>query len=104
MLALTVWFLGCGQAENEVVAPVAGRATGAPPPTSTNGDQPETKRDQPTGGDDNTEQAAAAGRIQVGLEEGNLAPDIVGEDIDGVKFKLSDYRGKVVLLDFWGHW
>jgi hypothetical protein len=22
----------------------------------------------------------------------------------GRKFKLSDYRGKVVLLDFWGHW
>jgi hypothetical protein len=35
---------------------------------------------------------------------GKPAPDIEGEDIDGVKFKLSDYRGKVVLLDFWGHW
>lgn len=32
------------------------------------------------------------------------APEIEGEDIDGVKFKLSDYRGKVVLLDFWGDW
>lgn len=35
---------------------------------------------------------------------GAQAPDIVGEDIDGVAFKLSDYRGKVVLLDFWGFW
>ncbi len=35
---------------------------------------------------------------------GKPAPDIVGEDIDRTKFKLSDYRGKVVLLDFWGHW
>jgi len=35
---------------------------------------------------------------------GKPAPEIEGEDIDGVKFKLSDYRGKVVLLDFWGHW
>ena len=26
------------------------------------------------------------------------------EDIDGVVFKLSDYRGKVVMLDFWGDW
>jgi hypothetical protein len=33
-----------------------------------------------------------------------LAPDIVGEDIDGRPLKLSDYRGKVVMLDFWGHW
>ncbi len=35
---------------------------------------------------------------------GGTAPDIVGEDLDGVEFKLSDYRGKVVLLDFWGDW
>jgi hypothetical protein len=35
---------------------------------------------------------------------GKPVPEIEGEDIDGVKFKLSDYRGKVVLLDFWGHW
>jgi len=35
---------------------------------------------------------------------GKPAPDIEGEDIDGKKFKLSDYRGKVVMLDFWGHW
>jgi hypothetical protein len=35
---------------------------------------------------------------------GKPAPEIVGEDVDGAKFKLSDYRGKVVLLDFWGHW
>lgn len=35
---------------------------------------------------------------------GKTAPEIVGEDVDGVKFKLSDYRGKVVVLDFWGFW
>jgi cytochrome oxidase Cu insertion factor (SCO1/SenC/PrrC family) len=35
---------------------------------------------------------------------GKRAPEITGEDIDGKKFKLSDYRGKVVLLDFWGNW
>ena len=33
--------------------------------------------------------------------EGRQAPDIEGEDQDGKRFKLSDYRGKVVLLDFW---
>jgi hypothetical protein len=32
------------------------------------------------------------------------APDIEGTDIDNKKFKLADYRGKVVLLDFWGNW
>ena len=35
------------------------------------------------------------------LSVGKEAPDIEGEDQDGKRFKLSDYRGKVVLLDFW---
>jgi hypothetical protein len=35
---------------------------------------------------------------------GKIAPEIEGEDIDGKKLKLSDYRGKVVVLDFWGNW
>ncbi len=38
------------------------------------------------------------------LQIGMLAPDIEGEDVDGVKFNLSDYRGKVVVIDFWGDW
>ena len=38
------------------------------------------------------------------LRIGLPAPEIEAEDLDGVVFKLSDYRGKVVLLDFWGHW
>ncbi len=38
------------------------------------------------------------------LRPGQPAPEIAGEDLDGKAFKLSDYRGKVVLLDFWGHW
>jgi hypothetical protein len=35
------------------------------------------------------------------LSVGKLAPDVEGEDQDGKRFKLSDYRGKVVLLYFW---
>jgi hypothetical protein len=38
------------------------------------------------------------------LTVGKTAPDIVGEDIDGKPLKLSDFRGKVVVLNFWGHW
>lgn len=35
---------------------------------------------------------------------GKPAPEINGEDLEGKQFKLSDYKGKVVLLDFWGNW
>jgi cytochrome oxidase Cu insertion factor (SCO1/SenC/PrrC family) len=28
-------------------------------------------------------------------------PQIEADDINGQRFKLSDFRGKVVLLDFW---
>jgi tetratricopeptide (TPR) repeat protein len=38
------------------------------------------------------------------LSIGKTAPDIAAEDTDGNPFRLSDYRGKVVLLDFWGNW
>ena len=38
------------------------------------------------------------------LSIGKTAPEIEAEDLDGKKFKLSDYRGKVVMLDFWGNW
>jgi hypothetical protein len=38
------------------------------------------------------------------LAVGKTAPDLSGADMDGVAFRLSDYRGKVVVLDFWGYW
>jgi hypothetical protein len=41
---------------------------------------------------------------KVGLNVWDTAQEIDGEDVDGKRFKLSDYRGKVVVLDFWGDW
>lgn len=38
------------------------------------------------------------------LDIGMTAPAIEGEDILGERFQLADYRGKVVVLTFWGHW
>jgi hypothetical protein len=35
---------------------------------------------------------------------GKTAPEVAGEDIDGKSLKLTDFRGKVVVLDFWGDW
>jgi len=31
-------------------------------------------------------------------------PDFEATDVTGVRFRLSDYRGKVVVVDFWGFW
>jgi hypothetical protein len=38
--------------------------------------------------------------LAIGME----VPDLEGDDLEGTVFKLSDYRGKVVFLDFWAHW
>ena len=38
------------------------------------------------------------------VQIGKPAPDFTGETIDDFEFNLSDYKGKVVLLDFYGFW
>lgn len=35
---------------------------------------------------------------------GQVAPDIIGQGPNGVEFKLSSLRGKLVLVDFWASW
>ena len=56
--------------------------------------------------DDAARKKAAEAELNVlrNIRVGKEAPEIKGPDLDGKEFKLSDYRGKVVLLDFWGHW
>jgi peroxiredoxin len=41
---------------------------------------------------------------RVSLAVGSKAPDFSFTDVNGRPHRLSDYRGKVVLLDFWGAW
>lgn len=38
------------------------------------------------------------------LQIGMTAPDVEGENADGKPVKLSDFRGRVVVVDFWGFW
>ena len=53
---------------------------------------------------DSTAARSSRGEGEVGLVVGKFAPEFTAQDADGVAFKLSDYRGKVVVLDFWGFW
>ena len=48
----------------------------------------------------------AEGRIfrYTNLAVGKTAPDFETVDPDGNAFKLSDYKGKVTVIDFWGFW
>jgi hypothetical protein len=48
--------------------------------------------------------AAAAIFEAESLVPGKVAPDFEATDVDGKTFRLSDYRGKVVVLEFWGFW
>jgi hypothetical protein len=54
-----------------------------------------------------TEYAAQAEGLLFELEHlqiGMVAPDFEATDAEGRPWKLSDYRGKVVVLEFWGFW
>jgi peroxiredoxin len=39
-----------------------------------------------------------------GIHPGDMAPDFTMQDLAGRPVKLSDYRGKIVILDFWATW
>lgn len=41
---------------------------------------------------------------KAGLEPGDTILEIVGKDMESHQMSLSDYRGQVVMLDFWGDW
>ena len=42
--------------------------------------------------------------FEVGLEAGEVAPDFEFSSLAGERFKLSDFRGRPVLINFWATW
>src|SRR5947209_7387239 len=48
--------------------------------------------------------SAAAPAAPAGAQETHAAPAFHLKDVNGATVTLSDYKGKVVLLDFWATW
>ena len=48
--------------------------------------------------------AAGTAGFDVGPHEQRLAPDFEISDFDGVRHRLSDFRGKTVYVSFWASW
>lgn len=42
--------------------------------------------------------------VKIGIQEGQAAPDFQLQTIDGNTMKLSDLKGKKVILNFWATW
>jgi cytochrome c biogenesis protein CcmG/thiol:disulfide interchange protein DsbE len=47
---------------------------------------------------------SAADNILITNPEGDKAPDFSLKSVDGKTIKLSDYEGKIVIIDFWATW
>jgi len=47
---------------------------------------------------------AAVTGLETGIRKGRLAPDFALEDLQGNTIRLSDFRGKTVLVNFWATW
>lgn len=45
-----------------------------------------------------------ATRLTNAVERGKMAPELEGKSPDGTIYRLSDLKGKVVLVDFWASW
>jgi len=51
-----------------------------------------------------TPKASSQAGLEIGPEFAKLAPDFEISDFDGTRHRLSDFRGKVVFINFWATW
>ena len=53
---------------------------------------------------ENAKNASTGNALPVEAVEGAIAPDFTLKDLSGHELRLSDLKGKVVLLNFWATW
>ena len=78
---------------------------GTPAGTETETAAPETEagtQGEASGSEEKAEPSSATADLTVGTEIGNLLPDFTTELLSGETFRLSDFRGRVVIINFWG--
>ncbi|MEF3330179.1 TlpA disulfide reductase family protein [Oceanobacillus oncorhynchi] len=73
-------------------------------PVEENSSVEEDVREQLEAADNEEGDSAAGENTEVGLEVGNMAPDFELQTLAGETVKLSDYRGKKVMINFWATW
>ena len=94
------WFNFIEPAVSRADTPAAAVTETRKPETSS---APETAAPEDTAAPEATAAPAAdTAALTVGSEIGNLLPDFSTDLLSGKTFTLSDYRGQVVIINFWG--
>lgn len=96
-IMMAVVISGCSSGSNPVPQDISDQQSGAD--TQSPQEQTETPADQ--GNTDNQtalKETLLEGMMDIPIEDFEL------EDLNGSKIRLSDYKGKIVLLNFWATW
>lgn len=64
----------------------------------------ETEEMQPVAEEAAVNSTIPAEPAEIGIQQGNAAPDFELATLDGNTVKLSDFKGKKVILNFWATW